>query len=496
ALEFIRITPELLQQLDADELGDWVSYGLDNIHSGKRLAYFMLKSQESRDMISRLRSGLHLENVKKILVIYSEGLSGTTTPIRNTSVLPERIHNNHRLFGSLDTRRVYLPDMVRIFENDRENLRFYRVMLMHQLAHHRFGTMSLDREKIRELASNRYLGLLFEFVEDIRVDYLAMESFPGLGQDIKLLLQKETAGFDTPGIPDEVLLTLKWYLWLGKGKELPVKPPEEHTSDKGITGEARTAINEFWQKVLKGGASAEESLELARRLYRMTKTGDASGEGLGKTGNMAYRGCLRFDLLYTSMELDEEIDDSCHLEKPQNGAGDREEELKFEDGSYPVEGQETDLKDEFYLFLKKLLNRFYEDEENPYRMIAFYDEWDRTLNDYKKDWCRVREIQLKPSTGIFVDRTLEENYGMITTVKKYFGMLRPDRFRRYSRQDDGEDIDIDAIVEAMVEIKAGVSPDGGFYVRRDKRERDVAVGFLLDLSYSTDESVPETGKTL
>lgn len=102
----------------------------------------------------------------------------------------------------------------------------------------------------------------------------------------------------------------------------------------------------------------------------------------------------------------------------------------------------------------------------------------------------------KPSTGRFVQQTLDENYGMINTLKRYFGMLRPDRFRRYPRQEEGDDLDLDAVIEGMVENRAGVSPRGGFYVQRDKRERDVAVGFLLDLSFSTEEVIKNKRKTL
>ncbi|KNZ69385.1 hypothetical protein Tfer_2023 [Thermincola ferriacetica] len=484
AAEFIKSTPELLQQLDIKEAAQWVEYGLKSELGGKKLAYFTMKSQESRDVISGLRSGLHIESVKKVLHIYCEGLTGETVIIRNSSDLPTRIHSDDQLFGSLDTRRIYLPDLVKVFENERDNLRFYRVMMMHLVAHRKFGTMELSKAEFKELALDSKLGMLFEYIEDNRVDYLAMQKFPGLERDMRLLVKASVREIQkrTPNL----YAFLIHYLWSDKA-DVPEK--------------IKTEYLRFWDNVLKNGASSRESLNLARRIINILSWQEIFEKEFsphydGEYKNLAYRGKLKFDLIYTSMKADEEIDGSpAEGSKVNNGIG-QEEDIELDKKFFSPQNQALNLSDEFYLWLKKLLHRFREDEENPYRMVVYYDEWDRTLNDYKKDWCRVREILLKPSTAAFVDRTLEENYGMINTIKRYFGMLQPERFRRYNRQEEGEEVDIDAVIEAMVEIKADVSPGTGFYVRRDKRERDVAVGFLLDLSYSTDEVISENGKTI
>lgn len=480
ALEFVRQSPGLLIQLDVKELAQWAANGLKTVKDDKRLAYFTLKSQESRDAIVRLRSGLPLETIKKVLFLYYEGLTGETAVIRNTSDLPGRILDGDRLFTSLDTRRIYLPDLVRVFPENQDNLRLYRVMLMHQAAHREFGTLALDKKYFRELAENNYLGLLFEYLEDARVDYLAMQKYPGLDRDCRRLLavNPSTAGSSGGKNSAPVIVFLKHYLW-----------PDENASACPVAPEIQAVVGEYWRKVTDTGASALESLQTARRLLVM-----AGHEAVHQLPvNLIYRGRLKYDLLYTSLLLDEELGG----EQPEQ-YGQPEQHGHPAGEVSPAVGKTCEFNphSDFYLALKKLLAKFVADEENPYRLIAYYDEWDRSLNDYKKDWCRVREILLKPSNARFVQQTLEENYGMTTTLKRYFGMLRPDRFRRYGRQEDGEDIDLDAVVEAMIEKRAGFSPTGGFYIRRDKRERDVAVGFLLDLSYSTEEVIPGTGKTL
>jgi nitric oxide reductase activation protein len=58
---------------------------------------------------------------------------------------------------------------------------------------------------------------------------------------------------------------------------------------------------------------------------------------------------------------------------------------------------------------------------------------------------------------------------------------------RYRRQAQGDDIDIDAAIEARVEVMAGAAPDEAFYVDSVRRRRDLAVLILLDVSGSAAE---------
>lgn len=74
-------------------------------------------------------------------------------------------------------------------------------------------------------------------------------------------------------------------------------------------------------------------------------------------------------------------------------------------------------------------------------------------------------------------------------------MLRPDRFKRYFREERGDDLDLDAVIESIVERHAGKTPSDKVYIRRDKKLRDVSVAFLIDMSYSTGEVLP-SGKRI
>jgi hypothetical protein len=118
-----------------------------------------------------------------------------------------------------------------------------------------------------------------------------------------------------------------------------------------------------------------------------------------------------------------------------------------------------------------------------------YDEWDFRANDYKPDWCLVGQRPMEEGSIEFFDKTLKEHAALVAEIRRQFELLRPELFRKLKRLRDGEEFDLDAVIEALVEKKAGVTPSEKLYWRRNKVERSVAVVFLLDMSASTDEEI-------
>ncbi len=55
---------------------------------------------------------------------------------------------------------------------------------------------------------------------------------------------------------------------------------------------------------------------------------------------------------------------------------------------------------------------------------------------------------------------------------------------RRHRQSQGDDIDIDAAIEARVEVRAGAVPDEAVYLDSLRARRDLSVLLLLDVSGS------------
>ena len=120
-----------------------------------------------------------------------------------------------------------------------------------------------------------------------------------------------------------------------------------------------------------------------------------------------------------------------------------------------------------------------------------YDEWDFRADDYKPRWCIVHQKTMAEGDASYYGITLH-NYGaLVGRVRRQFELMVPEMFRKVHKLEDGDDIDIDDIIEAIVDIKTGASPSDKFYWRRNKVQRDVAVAFLLDTSASTAEAIDE-----
>jgi nitric oxide reductase activation protein len=55
--------------------------------------------------------------------------------------------------------------------------------------------------------------------------------------------------------------------------------------------------------------------------------------------------------------------------------------------------------------------------------------------------------------------------------------------------DDGEELDIERTIEYIVDKRAGVVTEDRIYVEKQRKQRDVAALFLLDMSASTDDAI-------
>ena len=130
------------------------------------------------------------------------------------------------------------------------------------------------------------------------------------------------------------------------------------------------------------------------------------------------------------------------------------------------------------------------------RRVFLYDEWDGVIQDYRNQWCRVVEQTGPEGSESFVEQTRSTYAGMIGMLRRYFEGIRPAALRRVRRQSDGEEVDIEAAIESLVERQAQTAPSEDVYIRRDRRRRDVAVAFLVDLSGSTGRHLGLEGKRI
>jgi nitric oxide reductase NorD protein len=114
-----------------------------------------------------------------------------------------------------------------------------------------------------------------------------------------------------------------------------------------------------------------------------------------------------------------------------------------------------------------------------------YDEWDYRRIGYRKDWCCLTEKSLHPVKSGFVQKTLEKYQPQLNKLRRRFEMLRShDRFIKRRRH--GDDIDLDALIEALGDSHAGLAPSDRLFVQLLRDERDIAAMFLVDMSNSTE----------
>jgi len=109
-----------------------------------------------------------------------------------------------------------------------------------------------------------------------------------------------------------------------------------------------------------------------------------------------------------------------------------------------------------------------------------YPEWDVTRKSYRPAWCTVREVE--PKIKASATHAIDDAVGMRRPLSRLgMGLLRR------HRQSQGDDIDIDAAIEARVEVRAGSVPDEAVYLDSLRRRRDLSVLLLLDVSGSAAE---------
>ena len=121
-----------------------------------------------------------------------------------------------------------------------------------------------------------------------------------------------------------------------------------------------------------------------------------------------------------------------------------------------------------------------------------YDEWDFRANEYKPRWCLVHEKEIAYGEPAFYQETLTNYASLVRRIRKQFELVVPEMYRKVKRLEDGEEHDLDAVIEAVTDLRTGHTPDEKLYWRRNKTERSVAVAFLLDMSASTAEAIDET----
>jgi hypothetical protein len=125
-----------------------------------------------------------------------------------------------------------------------------------------------------------------------------------------------------------------------------------------------------------------------------------------------------------------------------------------------------------------------------------YDEWDFRANDYKPRWCIVKEKTVEEGDITFYQESLKTYNALSNHIRRQFELIMPESMRKTYRLQDGEDLDLNASLEAWIDLKMDIPPDEKIYWHRNRNRREVAVVFLLDMSASTAEAIDEGRQTV
>lgn len=114
-----------------------------------------------------------------------------------------------------------------------------------------------------------------------------------------------------------------------------------------------------------------------------------------------------------------------------------------------------------------------------------YDEWDYSKRVYKPDFCKVYPKTQSKSNVSYYKRTILKNNSTLIGLRKMLTTVN-NKYQFQRRQTQGEEFDIDAITDLFVDVHSGHTPSEKIYLSKRKKEKDLSILLLLDISLSSD----------
>lgn len=552
ALSYMRQCPEIVgligdvsQALSRFE--NWFKAGMEVLAyspEGAR-AYFAMESQKALSSVEQALSGVPLRQVARKIKLFVQGLCGTDVSI---TALPESgTALATRAMVSANGRTIALPALLRRYPTAEENERLFLIMAAHEAGHLEFGTYRLTMEPLTNLVETvcrRYgrpqqtgpdsLAALFRLyphprlihdlwavLEDARIEFLLQAEYPGIRRDLaRLAAEAITPRDPAHGLTAKELI-VDCLLRLSTGES-------EATAVPHAVIEEVLILWNLCQPVFATTATAEKTVRLVDTIYvRMEELlapraemitaaqakEDAQELGVGPTAsenqsevyrpvtNWVYRGEMNPEFIKRDQEQAEESHADLNRMASQGGGskersgagqGSRRDEQESISGDMLGGGRSLPSVVEELLALDVEQQPVSESTGGGERAVR-YPEWDCSIQDYRMNWCRVIERSADAGSDDSVSAALSAHRSEIKSLRRFFEGLRPPAFRRVAGQADGEDVDIDAVVRRAAEQRAGFEGSDRVYVRHEKKERDVAVAFLVDVSGSTSRQV-ENGR--
>ncbi len=121
-----------------------------------------------------------------------------------------------------------------------------------------------------------------------------------------------------------------------------------------------------------------------------------------------------------------------------------------------------------------------------------YPEWDQRVGIYRPHWCRVIEQVPPLADSGALQAGLVRHAALTSQLAKLLQARKQGRPQRLRRQLDGDELELDALVQLQSDLRGAVAPDSRVHRRTRRQRPDLSVLLLLDLSASTNAR-PATG---
>ena len=468
--------------MDSDGVTQWIIEAMD-IYDRQGLYPGSASFREAKkfaDRLSQKRHSVSFGDVVGILNKYVKGVSGRELEIRADNE------------AWTDTETLFLPELVNQFDSERLNFQLYKATGAFLLAQTLFGTFRVDVHTgipvvctaITKFQDQARALRLFEAVEEIRLLNRMKGELPGLVRQMNELKTLSETLPDIDGI-DSLL-------------EQVQKPDSDVLDSLAVTQQL------YNQKLTLSGPVCYQGMIDLERVRQVAK----QRVEIEKEKFRTDLAMLAEGIVNEFETEDEQVEDqvnrvSITTQPDSDETGEWELTLT-------IDGQPIVPPDDVVQTAKSIVQDFGEIPEDylvpagdgQYRQdsqveedhhekansgaeeMYFYDEWDYRRRHYRKNWCVLRELEMHPSSENVVETILEKYSHLVRDIRRSFEALRGDD-RMLRRQKNGDDIDIDAVVESYVDVFEGNELTDRLFIKSRKLERDLAVIFMVDVSGST-----------
>lgn len=420
----------LLSRVGAEGLGRWILTGL-RLYPGEQLrqqAYFRLKDQRAIEALHSEAGAGDLVASLPSLTLLLHGLSG-----REIQLQPRR----QTALGGLPLRPVLtsthllLPDDYTALDGP-DRYRLYRAAVAHAVAHLRYSTAGLPTLTLKPMGI-----AMVSAIEDARVERLLARDYPGVRNWFLEFLQRGVK-------PTE----LGFAALVGR-MNLALMDPE-YQDDNFWVNKARRLFEEQAANLTDYAAFRRLASILANDLGQMRVPFRAQRYVVPE----AYRDDNSFlwDFNEPNAPTPEPLD--LHVKAPQRP-----------DAAAPDEPLSQPMAAEIELGRQT------------------YPEWDAQLSLMRMDWCTV--IEKRPAWQ--GQRATATRDAPALPLVPLIRSRRLSRRQRLRRQWEGDDIDLNAAIEAMLDQRLKLSPDLRLFTRAGREEQASSILVLLDLSESTND---------